>query len=276
MKPTIFFLLLTAITSAATSQALKPWKLNFPVGQAYSVTNTMENSLNQQVMGQNMNMTSSAVSQSEFSVRSADSEGFRVEQTFYHLKTDMQVMGQKMSIDSDNTDDLNGPVGEPLKNLIGSTMEALIYPNGQSRILKGIVMPEGFSMGTGINDPSQVSTFYVVPPSKAIRKNGTWTENTELEGVKIQVTYQYKKSANGKAHLNYEMTAEIVQTATANNIEIQTNMITTGKGSIVLELASGLVLERSYEGSLSGKSKAMGMEIPQKGTQKVIMIMAQK
>ncbi len=240
------------------------------------MTNTYESSIDQQVMDQQMNIASTTVTQMVLSVRSAGPEGFRVEQTNSGINLDTKVMGQTTTFDSNNPDDMNEPLGAKLKDMIGSTMEALIAPNGTISILKGITMPEGLNLGASISDSASLAAYFMKPPDKPIHPGDTWTETAEQGSMSTQVTYTYRKSKNGQAHLDYEMTATVVQTITSNGMEVQSNMQTNGKGDLVLELATGLVLERRYEGTLSGTSKAMGMEIPQKGAQKTVTILSKR
>ena len=276
MKRTILLLLLTATTLAATAQTLQPWNLNLPAGQAYNVTNTVESSIDQQVMGQKMSIANTAVTQMVFAVRSAGPDGFQVEQTTSGIKLDTKVMGQTTSFDSSNPGDMEGPVGAQLKDMIGSSIEALIAPNGTISSWKGIEMPEGFSMGAGMNDSASLATYFVNPPAKPIQPGDTWTETAEQESMNTQITYTYRKSEKGQAHLDYEMTSAVAQTITNNGMEVNSNIQTKGTGTLVLELATGLVLERRYEGTLSGTSKAMGMEIPQEGALKTVTILTKK
>lgn len=276
MNRTLFILLLTATTLAANAQTLLPWKLNLPAGQTYNVTNTLQNNIEQQVMGQQMNVTSNVVAQMAFSVKSAGAEGFRVEQTNTGMKMETAGMGQSTTFDSNNPNDMAGPIGMQLKGMIGATMEAIIAPNGAISILKGIEMPEGFSFGAGMGDSAALAAYFVNPPANPLRPGDTWTENSDTDGMNTQATYTYRKSKKGRAYLDYEMKMAIVRTITNSGMEIDTNIQTEGKGSLVLELATGLVLERRYEGTLSGVSKAMGMEIPQKGAQKTETILVKK
>ncbi|HMO31788.1 MAG TPA: DUF6263 family protein [Lacibacter sp.] len=276
MKRTFFTLLLPLVTTLAFAQTLQPWKLNFPAGQAYNVTNTIESKLDQQVMGQQMNITNSTVTQAALSFRPAGAEGFRVEQSTTTLKLDMQMMGQSTTFDSNNPDDMNGPIGERLRDMIGTTLEAVISTDGKITVIKGTTMPEGFSMGTGTNDSTMLAGYFVKSPGKPVQPGGSWSESAETGGTKMQVTYTYRKTENGQAHLDYEMTNSVVETMTTNGMEIQTNIQTKGKGTLLLELATGLVLERRYEGTLTGKSEVMGMEIPQEGIQKMTNILTKK
>jgi hypothetical protein len=276
MKCTILILLLTATTLAATAQTLQPWKLNLQAGQTYDVTDTQESNIDQQVMGQQMNMATNVVAQRVFSVQSAGAEGFRVKQTNTGMKMTAKGMGQTTTFDSDKPDDMDGPVGTQLKSVIGATMEAMIAPDGTISILKGIEIPEGFNFGAGIDNSAALAVYFVRPPAKPIQPGDTWTETLEQEGIHTQVAYTYRKSENGQALLDYEMTVKITRTMTSNGVEIEADMLTEGKGDLVLELSTGLVLERRYEGALSGVSKAMGMEIPQKGAQKTATILTKR
>jgi hypothetical protein len=276
MKRTLFLLLLTATSLAATAQTLQPWKLKLQAGQTYDVTDTQESNIDQQVMGQQMNISSDVVAQKVFSIQSAAAEGFRVEQTNTAMKMNSKAMGQTTTFDSSNSDDMAGPIGTQLKSVIGATMEAMIAPDGTINILKAIEMPEGFNFGPGLDNAAALAVYFVTPPAKPIQPGDTWTETLEQEGMHTQVTYTYRTSEKGQALLDYDMAVKINRTMTNNGMEIEANIQTEGKGNLVLELATGLVLERRYEGSLSGISKAMGMEIPQKGTQKTSTILTKR
>lgn len=276
MKRTLLSLWLSAATLAAAAQTLQPWKINLPVGQAYFVSNTVGSKISQQMMGQQMDISNTATTEMVLTIQSADAEGFRVEQTISRMKIDMAAMGMSRSFDSSNPQDMDGPMADAFKAMLNSSMEGLVAPNGKVTILKKFEMPEGFDMGADFDGAAPLASYFVTPPSKPVRRKGSWTENIEQGSAKTQITYTFLGAAKGQARLGYEMTSDIDQTVTLDGVEAQSKLQVKGKGSLVLELATGLVLERRYEGTVSGISETMGMQIPQEITQKMVTLLAKK
>ncbi len=61
-----------------------------------------------------------------------------------------------------------------------------------------------------------------------------------------------------------------------NGIEAKYKFQAKGKGSLALELATGLILEHRYELTLSGVSEVVGTQVPEVGTGKIVILATKK
>lgn len=256
----------------AGAQSLTPWKLQFPKDATYRVNLSLKSQLDQQVMGQDMKIINDVTSVTHFRITGVTEKGFTVEQSTKGIKLNMEMMGQTISYDSDNKEDENSALGERIKPVLGATMEAVIGLDGSVTVTRPLDLgdlPTG-SMGAAGSDSAMIKNYFLKPPSVAVAPGQSWTEEANSGENHSKVTYTYLKTENGMATFSFVSETKTVQTVTNNGMDVLTNMTTRGTGLLKVDLATGLVLERSFDGKLSGKSEVMGMEIPQEGTQQMI------
>lgn len=276
MKKFLLFVSITCMAHLLQAQNLQPWKLQLGAGTTYTITSDMQTNLTQNMMGQEMKIGSGITTTAQLQVVAVAATGFNVAQTTNRMQMLMKMntpMGeQDMTFDSDKKEDREGEIGQRLGTLIGATMEAFIAPDAKVTITKPLELDEALNipgMGTGANDSLALRSIFLLPPPKALQVGDSWKESSNTESMKSDITYRYLRSEGGIAHFQYEQSVTTNQTISTNGMEVQTSQTVTGTGTVQVELASGLVLQRNFEGKLSGKSEVMGMEIPQEGTQKI-------
>lgn len=280
MKKLFTILNLLFATSVLYAQNLQPWKLNLGAGQSYTITSTLQTNLSQNMMGQEMKMGNAATTTTKLSVLSADAQGYKVTHTTNRMQLNMNMntpMGnQDLSFDSDKKEDREGDLGQRMGALIGATTEAVISPAGNLTITKAAELDAEVNLselGVGAGDSAALKSFFLTPPPAAIKVGDTWKESSNTENLKADITYRYLRSETGVAYVQYEQSVTTKQTINTNGMEVQSSQTIIGEGTLQVELSSGLVLQRNFDGKLKGKSEVMGMEIPQEGTQKITVLM---
>jgi hypothetical protein len=272
MKNTMLavLLLLSAVDFAA-AQSLTPWKLQLPKDATYKVNVLFKSQLDQQVMGQDMKIVSDVTTVTHFRVTGVTEKGYTVEQSTKGLKMNMEMMGQSVAYDSDKKEDETSAMGERMKPLLGSTMEAVIGFDGLVTVTKALDLGDlpTTSLGAAGSDSAMLVNYFLKPPATTIAPGQSWTEEVQSGENFTKQTYTYEKTESGLASFSYILENKTVQTVTNNGMEVITKMTTKGSGLLKVELATGLVLERSFDGKLNGTSEVMGIEIAQEGIQQI-------
>lgn len=276
MKKSFLLLLLTGNALLLQAQQLQPWKLQLQPGHSYTITNTLQTNLTQNMMGQELKMANIATTTAILKVLAADAKGYQLAQTSNRLQLNMNMntpMGQQdVQFDSDKKEDREGELGQQIGSLIGATTEALLAPNGQLTITKAPQTDETLNLpglGVAANDSVAIKGYFLPPPATALKAGDTWKESYNSETTQSNITYRYLRTEAGVAYFEYEQAVTVNQTVTTNGMEVQSSQTVTGTGTLQVELGTGLVLQRTFDGKINGKSEVMGMEIPQEGTQKV-------
>ena len=118
------------------------------------------------------------------------------------------------------------------------------------------------------NDSASIAGYFLAPPAKDLRPGDTWIDSVVITGNRMQTIYTYVKSEKGIAYFSFELKTTTEGTTTTNGMEVKSKINSDGKGTLQVEIKSGLVLERTTEMKLSGTSEIMGMEIPMSGETK--------
>jgi len=277
MKKIVFAVIfLCWMSPLLKAQTLQPWKIQLPKGETYSIKLSLKSRIDQQVMGQDMKVVNDVTTVTHFRVVSVTEKGHVVEQSTKGMKMDMEMMGQTVAYDSENKEDETTAIGERMKPLLGATMEAVIGFDGSVTVTRPLDLgdlPSG-SMGPAGNDSAMIRNYFLKPPTIALTSGQSWSE-VEVNGDNRSSTkFTYLKSEGGFAWFSFESEINTVQTLTNSGMEVLTTMQTKGTGQLKVELSTGIVVERTFDGKLNGKSEVMAMEIPQQGTQQMTTVIS--
>lgn len=259
------------LVTVAAAQKLMPWGVQLKTGEKFKVFNTSTNNINQQMMGQEIQINIAATISDSLYVKSETAQIFSVSKVTNRLLMEMDAMGQQRSYDSDKAEDREGEIGEKFKDKIGVSVDATVTKKGDVKITSAVPAAEPDAMGGMMNvnnDSATIAGLFLIPPSKEINAGESWTDSVISSTGKIATSYTYVKTENGVAYLSFTLKAINEGTTNANGMEVKSKVQSEGSGTLMLELKSGLVLERVTTMKLSGNSEVMGMEIPLTGESK--------
>jgi hypothetical protein len=265
---TLPLLLLFSVLSLM-GQNLKPWKIKLEPGLKMKILTSTSNSISQQMMGQDLQMNMASELSDSFFVKSKTENGFQVGKITKRIKMKMDIMGQQKEMDSDKKEDMETEGGGAIKDRIGVLAEAEVNADGQikmiSKVDEQLNMPMGSFMSLN-GDSAVIAGCFLKSPQKKLKPGETWSKTTGDSTLKEETVYTFIKMENGFALLSFESKRTITGTQEMNAVEVKTNMLTTSKGTMKVEVATGLVMERLADNLFSGSNEAMGMEIPLTGT----------
>jgi len=261
-------LLLVSVFSLM-GQNLKPWKIKLEPGQNMKIINSTSNNISQQMMGQDMQMNMATELTDSFFVKAKAENGFQVGKITKRIKMNMDMLGQQKEMDSDKKEDMESEGSSAIKDRIGVLSEAVVSSAGQIKMIskaeEKVKTPMGSFMSLN-GDSAVIAGCFLNSPQKTIKPGENWSEIMGDSTYKEEIVYSFIKIENGLAILSFESKKTITGTQEMNTVEVKSNMLITSKGTMKVELATGLVIERLTDNVFSGSNEAMGMEIPLTGT----------
>lgn len=257
-------------------------KLSFQKGQTLEVTTNM-NITSQTPMGEipmNMVMTD------QYAVGEASTDKTQLTKTPKRIKLGVNAMGQDMNADSDNPKDLEGRLGEPIKEMMKQKQEFTVDASGVVTSVKAdekkkkaeggdmmsMMMP-GMNSGAVMAVAGQPSIFKVLPGHE-IAKGDTWTDTLNAEGNKSKTVYTVKDITEKEILLDYtgEGTSKTTQSAMGMSADVSAS--TKNSGTIVLDRATGLLKQKTMTANTDSSMSMGGQDI--NSTTKMTVVMTVK
>ncbi|MBM3440412.1 MAG: hypothetical protein FJX94_06080 [Bacteroidetes bacterium] len=267
------FLLSITLSIAATllqAQDLQPWKINLPAGVRLQVQTKSNASITQEMMGQNMEMQSLTEVTERIQLKANANNTVGLEKQITAMRMEMSMMGQEMKFDSNNPDDFNSPVGMQMKPMLERTVTASIDAAGNIIVSSSSVDEPNISaalgmFGDGVPDSLALAGLFMKPTTQSIKPGASWTETYHADGMKQETKYTYLETKDQLASIAFEINSTIEKTTEMQGTTLTTNTKTQSKGTLKLELGTGMVVSRTLEQTVEGTNNVMGMEIPLKG-----------
>jgi Family of unknown function (DUF6263) len=263
MTKRFLFSMAFAVTATAGVQAQK---VAVTKGQKLETVTTTK--MNMEVMGQTIDNESTSTSSVE--VKEVTADGYLFTNTVKRLTMKGSGMGQDMSFDSDKKEDMDGQVGQAVKDKIGAVQEIMVDKQGKVTGIKesedkkapGGGMADMMSM-TGDIAKGQAYPILIQLPSKSVKPGDTWTDSTGTPATLKTVTVYTLKSVTPEGAL-VSFTGTLAKSGTVeqNGMEIQMDMTGTSKGEATYETASGILKSNATALDIKGTLGIMGQNAP--------------
>lgn len=258
-----------SICLIADAQELMPWKLKLSPGEKIKSVTTSKTSMTQQVMDQTMEIKMDMQVADSIHIKSVQAGGYQINKKATRLKLEMDMMNQHKVIDSDNAEDLRADGGEKIKEKIDAVVEATVSEKADVHVTGGSIKTdeEGIAnMMMTNNDSAAIAEYFLPSPNKTIKKGEQWSRSISTSGTTVETVYTFVGFEGAVAVINFTLKTTMTGTTTSNNMEVKMKINTEGKGTIRLQTATGIVIEKNVETYMSGSSEVMGMDIPITGT----------
>ena len=251
--------MLTATTLAGYAQKIAVTK-----GQKLETVTTTK--MTMEVMGQNVDNENTATSNIE--VKDVNSDGYLFTNTIKHMTMKMTGMGQDVSFDSDKKEDMDGQVGQALKDKIGTIQEIQVDKKGkvastnETGEKKAGGMTDMMSL-TGDVTKGQPYPILIQLPATSVKPGDTWTDSSgTVATLKTVTVYTLKGITADGAVVSFTGTLAKNGTLEQNGMEIQMDMSGTTTGEAVYEIASGLLKSTKTSSDIKGTLGIMGQNAP--------------
>ncbi len=256
----IFLLLCTAAAVAHTTQAQK-----ISVKKGLKLESVTVTKMTMEVMGQNIdnetNMTSS------LEVKDVNSDGYLFSNLVKHIVIKGNAMGQDISFDSDKKEDMDGQVGQALKDHVGVSQDIQVDKKGKvlsttDSSKKAGGMSDMMSV-TGDVTKGQPYPMLIQLPAKTVKPGDSWTDSSGTDAtIKTVTTYTLKSISGDGVLVSFTGTLSKSGTIEQSGMEIQMDMTGAIKGESTYEPGSGLLKTSTSSSDIKGTLGVMGQNAP--------------
>jgi hypothetical protein len=233
---------------------------NLPKGKVYNMQMNMSTEIEVSLMGQTMNSTNTSDMTMDYEIKDVLPNGnFVIRTTVKKIKISESGMGSNASYDSE-TDKATGENAQEFaaqqKAKLNSWTEIEMDKYGKT--IKTTYSDSTNTKGGGVMDGFNFSMF----PNKKVKVGETWTSNTDQKMKDVELiiksTYSLLSVKDGVAETNLDGTIAIQPG------EIKTTLNGTQKGTIQIELATGITREANIVQDMDMEISDNEMKMPMK------------
>ncbi|MEO6834152.1 MAG: DUF6263 family protein [Chitinophagaceae bacterium] len=266
-------------------------KLNLQPGSQYLYTMETKMDMTQTAMGQSMKTNNDMTMEFVYDVTAADGNNKKITVTYDRIAMQMKSAMANMTYDSRDTTH-NTPelkmmgymLHKPFTMLVSDHgeilkvegLQAIINNMGDSTTAEGAAMRR--QLASSFNDSSmkgmmqQSLNFF---PDKPVSVGDTWKKsysmNMSIMAVNMDNEYKLTSVSNGIAHLDVSSKltggGDIAGGEEMKNVKV--DLKGDQKGTMDVEVATGLVVDSKLKQDIKGDISMMGMKIPLTMTQDI-------
>lgn len=247
-------------------------KLLLTKGQKIQIDNNVKSVINQEMMGQTMEITIDANMIHQVEVKDKKSNTYLVSSTLTKLTTNGSAMGQEMKFDSDKKEDLDSETGKALKDQLNVTKEVEL--NESAKVINAVKkepkapsaspqlmdMVNNITGGDGDESNGANAAFEVVPAGK--KAGDTWSDSVIIEGIKTYRNYTIKQITGNIATVLLSGSQVTKKKMEQQGMEITVNMEAKLSGEGMVDINTGLLQQRTMVMEGTGSAEVMGQSIP--------------
>lgn len=287
MKKSYFALVLMVILLSVGSVQAKSkvlLRLKLEKGTTYQTTMTTNTLINQEMMGQQMNVTQYMEMVISYHVLDVlPNKNFKMDYAFDKMKISSLVNGQEIVMDSDGPED--NPMNKVLKDMVGYTVKLEMTPRGEVQQVEGLdqfvqrmagnpQLTQSMQMfGSNESFESFIDQTFNYFPEEAVEEGSKWTSSFELPSLmntEIVMNFEVASITNKDVLLNVASNIDMDMPIEQNNMKIDMKMTGTQNGTMTVDASDGWVKEsnikQAFDMHMKMKNPQNGedMEIPMK------------
>lgn len=171
----------------------------------------------------------------------------------------LKQLGEELKYDSTNEEDFNNPEWAEMKEVLNMRTVAKIDDKGVVRDTEGTYDLQLFGDRNGL--------FLYLPESLSIGES--WTEKTNSEKQKNEITYTLKEISGTKAVLSTQGTIDMTLTKMSDGKEIITRSVGTFTGEADVDKSTYLILESMQLMDMEVTVETMGEKIVTPSTTRI-------
>jgi hypothetical protein len=264
-----FTLFILAVNINAQTSA---GKLSLKKGQKFQIDNSIKTNTSMELMGQQMEITSDMTMLRQLEVKEKMQKSYKIASILTKMTTAGSAMGQQFTYDSDKKEDNESEIGKELKGQVNVLKEAEINDQGKAINVKvdtsSASLTDGNpmaammkSLGGSQDDGTGTSeAFQVLPAGK--KPGDTWTDSTIADGIKTYRTYNVKEVKGNDATVTLTGTQQTDKKMENQGVEVTVMLTSKLSGEAVVDLATGIIKQKTMTVEGSGSADAMGQAIP--------------
>ena len=259
------YLFLLGAAALATG-AVNAQKISLTKGQKLETVSSIKMVMSIEMMGQSIDNNTETSNTSLIELKEINPSDYLFSNTVTKMLLHTSAMGQEVSFDSDKKEDMDGQMGESMKNLINKPQDIVVDKQGK------ILEKKGDSTSGGMNDmmnmgnslmKGQPFPALVTLPNHPVKTGDTWTDSTGTPATFKAVTTYTVKDIN-KDEVVLDFTSVVAKKGTIEQQQMQIDMDMTGtvKGTSSYEAATGLIKKNESTSNIKGTMGIMGQSAP--------------
>ena len=262
-KITLFVMAASCLATATFAQSEN--SLHLQKGQKYLVENIISTQSSTEAQGQTMETNIDATTTYNIEVNDIVSDNYNLINTVNNVKMKMSMMGQEMNFDSDKKEDLDGPMGAPMKDYIKKPTPVVLDKSGK------VITQKTDTSSDVLSPTSQLANFEATgfgaqmafePLPKNLKAGAKWTNKTDENGISKTTNYTVKEINGDLATITLDGTMSTDMKMEQSGMQM--NAKTSGKftGEEVVNIKTGVVQTNTTVVDASGNIEVMGQELP--------------
>lgn len=276
MKKIVLSALMLAGFAASAQKVTN--KLSFQKGQTFEVTTNM-NLNTQSPMG---DIPVSMVMTDNYTVGETSADSTQLTKTPKRVTFSVNAMGQDMKADSDNPGDLQGQLGEPIKQIMKQKQAFTVDATGLVTSVKADAKKDKEDGGTmsmmmpGMGGASLLAvtgqpSLFKILPAREVAKGDTWTDSVNTEGNKSKTVYTVKDITPNEILLDYTGEGNTKTKQSAMGMSNEVTAQTKNSGTITLDKATGLLKQKTLTANTEASVNSGGQDMNMTSKMTVVM-----
>ena len=277
MKKAIKLLIVALIISATTVSAQKTsLQLHLKKGDVYTQHTQMNNTMNQQMMGQSISMEQKTTMVTSLKVVDVSGSGnYILEQSYLQIKIDMNMNGQNMTIDTENTGS-SSPLIAPFAKMKEAKVRFEVSPSGAISNVSGLNEilnvvtrnnPQTSNIIKNMVSESTLAAAFSYLPKDKVSKGDRYTNSIKLDEMfGMEITNKYTVSSIIGNSVNLDVTCDIAfapeEPIVQNGMKMNIKITGTQNGTFVVDKSDGMATASNTKQVLD---MTMSMKNPQNG-----------
>ncbi len=245
-------------------------KTSLVKGQQIEQTSKVSANITQEMMGQSMEIKMETNSNGLLEVKDASADGYTVANTVKRVIMNMSAMGNEQNFDSDKKEDLDGPIGQTVKDKIGVAREYKLNKDGVITALPEAAKKDdpnsmmGGVMGGAMEDELIGNTYsaLIAIPAAGVKVGDSWNDSTITKENKVRNTYTLKQVNGNDAVVDVKGTLNVDREMEQQGMAMQMSMNGTITGELTFDTKSGLIKARKQNTKATGSIEVQGQTVP--------------
>ena len=274
------FLLFFSAVSLSVSAQKATGKLSFAKGQKLEVVTNL-NITAQSMMGPSSGTITIADS---YVVNDAAADSYTLVKTPKQVKMNFSVGSQEIKLDSENPKDLEGPLGQPVKEIMRQQPEFTIDASGKIIAVKSTekkkeksdgnnmmaMMLPGMDFASGLPKEGAPSLFQVLP-DREVGIGDTWKDSVNEEGNNYMSVYKIKDITANEIIVDFETEGTTATSQETMGMKVEVNAASKITGTILIDKATGIIKQKTATNNTETSVNLAGREMT--STNKITSVM---
>lgn len=251
-------------------------KLYFTPGKTLNIQVDLKSIVTQQAMNNAISFEVDGTALFNYKVLNSTGHNTTLQHKGQNIRFQFSGMGQKHSFNSDDSSDLAGPFGDPIKNILSKKYEMTIDSLGQVEAVNpketGSVVTDDrtaivLNMLKDISDmvipPHEgQASFFMILPNNGVGIGESWADSSQNANGSLKTIYTLSGSTDSTLIIDFKSYSTLIAKAKLAGNEATTTLNGNGAGKIIVDRATGIIKEKISITEAGGTMEAMGGTTP--------------